>query len=171
MKKLLMLFSLAVIFTFFGCHLTPKGNNSVSTVDPTAWSEGDAELLFYTNGVYEYLEDEDGSYLLKLPNAGDDVQIYLSDDCLKYLRQIDEALFIAAGAKIYSNKTDSQVPFFEIYLDEEKYLCLYGEVIRKIDPPRTETYDGEVISDGCGYDHEHLNFRERITVQPVSLFG
>jgi glycosyltransferase involved in cell wall biosynthesis len=57
------------------------------------------------------------------------------------------------------------------YKSEEKYLCLYGEVIRKIDPPRTETYDGEVISDGCGYDHEHLNFRERITVQPVSLFG
>lgn len=38
--------------------------------------------------------------------------------------------------------------------DEQLYLGF--EVIVRIDPPNTQVYDGEVVDNGCGVDHEHV---------------
>ena len=47
----------------------------------------------------------------------------------------------------------------------EDYLCLVREVIHYIAPPETS---GEYTLSGCGIDHEHLFFSERISLCPIS---
>ena len=115
---------------------------------------------------FSYTTNEYGSKILDLP--GED-QVFVSDDHVEYLPKIDKALFEAAMEKVLSHVDEESAyrPHFEIFVDEG-YLCLYGEVIRDIDPPETEVLEnGEVLSSGCGVDHEHLYFRERISLEPV----
>lgn len=49
---------------------------------------------------------------------------------------------------------------FYLQIDQEGYLCLAIEFIVDIDPPRLDE-DGNEIG-GCGYDHDHVFFMERI---------
>jgi hypothetical protein len=57
---------------------------------------------------------------------------------------------------------------FEITIDAEGYLRLAGEIIRDIDPPNVQIIDGEITSSGCGIDHEHHLFYEKISPDPVA---
>ena len=110
--------------------------------------------------------NEYGSIILDLP--GED-QVYVSDDCVDHLSKIDKVLFETAMEKVLSHVDEASAgrPHLEIYIDEG-YLCLYGEIIRDIDPPETDVLEnGDVIASGCGVDHEHLYFRERISLEPV----
>lgn len=49
---------------------------------------------------------------------------------------------------------------FYMRIDEEGYLCLSTELIVPIDPPKPDE-DGNLIG-GCGYDHDHVFYIERI---------
>lgn len=104
-----------------------------------------------------YLVEEEGEVYLVLPKTGEKLRV---DESHKpYLDSIDLELLKAAEEKIYSQMEEYQEePFVSLEL-HEGYLCLYAEVIVYIDPPAT-TPDR---SDGCGIDHEHKIFYERIT--------
>lgn len=109
-----------------------------------------------TNSISEYLTEEDGKQYLMLPISKDKVMLW--DGQAQYLDDIDLDLLKAAEEKIskqisqYSNNSG-----FYLQVDEG-YLCLYAEVIVKIDPPASAGGVG-----GCGIDHEHMFFGERIT--------
>lgn len=49
---------------------------------------------------------------------------------------------------------------FYLQVDQEGYLCLAVEYIVDIDPPKLDE-DGNEIG-GCGYDHDHVFYTERI---------
>ena len=82
----------------------------------------------------------------------------------KYLNDKDfKAAFYSAKAKIDEKAASyNETPHY-YFMEIDGYLCLSTELIVNIDPPNYETEpDGTVIEDGCGIDHEHIFFYERI---------
>ena len=105
-----------------------------------------------------YFTEENGEHYLLLPISKEKVNVEKYYD---YLRDfLDIGLLKRAEEKIsqqasqYSKRGD-----FYLSADEENYLCLCMEIIVELEPPS----GGEWLEGGCGIDHEHVFFRERIT--------
>ena len=111
-----------------------------------------------TGSISEYLIAEDGYQYLILPISKSKIIVF--DEYIRYLNYIDLDLLETSEKKIteevsqYPNK-----PSFLLNINEG-YLCLCVEAIVNIDPPQ----NGEV---GCGIDHEHKFFVERISKRHV----
>ena len=135
--------TLVFMLSLAGCDHQPSGQEAVSTISET-------------NSISEYLIEENGKQYLILPISKGKVKVW--DEQTQYLDDIDLDLLRAAEKRIseaispYSNHSD-------LYLQvDDGHLCLYAEVIIDIDPAGAES--GEA---GCGIDHEHKFFGERIT--------
>ena len=114
------------------------------------------------NGQSEYFVEEDGEQYLLLPISGTKVLIY--DGHKQYIEKIDMDLVKTAEEKLSAQiPQDESEPFFYLQMKEgDMYLCV--EIIVDIDPPETVTMeDGTVISSGCGIDHKHVFYSERIS--------
>ncbi len=109
-------------------------------------------------GKSKYITKEDGKYILTLPESKKTVRI--REEEAEFIPYISDDLVLAAERKI-TEEVSAYGNNSEFYLQiTDGYLCLTVEVIKYIEPPVSS--DGDVIS-GCGYDHEHLFFSERIT--------
>lgn len=109
------------------------------------------------------ISNEQGVYVLTLPSSGE--KITLKDDFTPFVPYIADALVVAAEKKITADIAEySNSSGFYLQISED-YLCLVREVIHYIDPPETA---GEYTLSGCGIDHEHLFFSERISLCPIS---
>ena len=113
--------------------------------------------------VCKYLSEEDGVYTLTLPQSREVIE--LREEQVEFVPYLTSNLVEAAERKIsedvldYSNKSN-------FYLQiTDNYLCLVVEVIKSIEPPTAS--DGEYVISGCGYDHEHLFFSERISYRAL----
>lgn len=85
-------------------------------------------------------------------------KVRVSNSYTQYLDDIDLDLLKAAEKKIreeLSQYSDTQVDFY--LQDREGYLYLIAEIIVDITPP------SGAEDSGCGIDHEHKFFEERIT--------
>lgn len=103
---------------------------------------------YRTSDFYNVFLNEDGSII----DISGDYSEYA-----RYLPYATEEAFAAAKAKMDARAAGGSDYYLDI--DSEGYLCLCREVIHYIDPPAGE--DGTVMS-GCGVDHQHLFFCERI---------
>ena len=108
----------------------------------------------------------DEQYFVNLDNDLNIIESRASNigEYSKYLNDGDfKAAFYAAKAKIDEKAASyNETPHY-YFIEEEGYLCLCTELIVSIDPPNYETDDdGTVIDGGCGIDHEHIFFCERI---------
>lgn len=112
----------------------------------------------------EIVSDEDGDAYLVLPVSGNKVRI--SDRGKNYVKDIDGYLLKTAEEKIagqisqYGNNSGFYLETYDGYL----WLCV--EVIVKLDPPAPDISvdsSDEYWMQGCGIDHEHKFFMERIT--------
>lgn len=121
--------------------------------------------LHHRSEANSCLEQENGIYTLTLPESGKTIE--LDDDEAYFAPYITDELVKSAERKLsgtiaeYTNNSG-----FYLQADNEGYLCLAVEIIKKIDPPHTSGDDGEYAEDGCGIDHEHMCFFERISDQP-----
>jgi len=106
----------------------------------------------------ECIRYENGKYTLILPLSRTEIPVRAS--LAEHMEKVDFDLLKAAEAKI----REDAAPYEEswsFHLEEwEGYLCLGTELLVDIEPPASS--DG-FQSSGCGIDHEHLFFRERIT--------
>lgn len=133
--------------------LTNLDNYEISYSRHETYGTASVEYRLYlfgyrTSDFYIVYLNEDGSI------------IDISSDDSKYARYLSyatEAAFASAKEKLDAKAPNGSDYYLDI--DSEGYLCLCREVIRYIDPPVSE--DGYVMS-GCGIDHEHLFFSERI---------
>ncbi len=82
-----------------------------------------------------------------------EISRYLKTD--GFLEAINTAKY-----KVYSACEKHGEPYAYIDLDSEGYLCVQSEIIVDINPPKLDEYGNEMS--GCGYDHEHLFFTERV---------
>ena len=111
----------------------------------------------------KYLTEKDGVYTLTLPQSGEEIE--LRNERADFVPYITSDLVEAAERKITEDVSDYS-RHSDFYLQiTDGYLCLVSEVIKNIDPPVTS--DGYEIG-GCGYDHEHLFFSERISDRALS---
>lgn len=112
-----------------------------------------------------YLSEKDGVYVLTLPKSKEEIELY--EQQVRFVPYVTDSLVEAAEKKIidevsqYSSRSD----FFLQITDD--YLCLVAEVIKSIDPPASAE-EGEFAEGGCGGDHEHLFFGERISSRAVA---
>ena len=113
------------------------------------------------------LSEENGVYKLTLPKSKEVIELY--EEQVRFVPYITDELVETAENKIneavsaYSNSSD-------FYLQiNDGYLCLYVEVIKQLDPPASQETEGEVVGGGCGIDHEHLFFSERISTQALEI--
>ena len=106
--------------------------------------------------------EEEGEQYLLLPISKTKVLVY--DGHRQYIEKIDMDLLKTAEEALSAQiPQDESEPFFYLQMEEgDMYLCV--EIIVDIDPPETVTMeDGTVISSGCGIDHEHVFYSERIS--------
>lgn len=113
------------------------------------------------------LSEEDGVYKLTLPKSKEVIELY--EEQVRFVPYITDELVETAENKIneavsaYSNSSD-------FYLQiNDGYLCLVVEVIKQLNPPSSQETEGEIIDCGCGIDHEHLFFSERISTQALEI--
>ena len=111
------------------------------------------------------LSEENGVYKLTLPKSKEVIELY--EEQVRFVPYITDALVEVAENKItedvsqHSNRSNF---FLQITND---YLCLVVEIIKSIDPP-VSAEEGEIADGGCGIDHEHLFFSERISSKAVA---
>ncbi len=113
------------------------------------------------------LSEENGVYKLTLPKSKEVIELY--EEQVRFVPYITDELVETAENKIneavsaYSNSSD-------FYLQiNDGYLCLVAEVIKQLEPPASQETEGEVVDGGCGIDHEHLFFSERISTQALEI--
>ncbi|MBQ3215944.1 MAG: hypothetical protein IJB11_07490 [Oscillospiraceae bacterium] len=133
------------------CHVTDLSGFVISTVTDErgrSFVEYGIPGGFYlvavsAEGTAEYVFDGMEKYAEYLPLATPQA-----------IRQADEKLSAQAPSGSY---------YFSV--NDEGYLCLNAEVIVHFepDPPADEN---ELVMSGCGIDHEHLFFSERICPKP-----
>ena len=104
----------------------------------------------------DFLVEEDGAYYLILPISGKKIGILYSEYAPNDLERIDITLLMAAEAKLNAQMASYNVDdhLYAAAYSGEIWLC--AEVIVYLDPP-----NGEGV--GCGIDHEHIMFEEKIT--------
>ena len=111
------------------------------------------------------LSEENGVYKLTLPKSKEVIELY--EEQVRFVPYITDALVEVAESKItedVSQHSNHSNFFLQITND---YLCLVVEVIKSIDPP-VSAEEGEIADGGCGIDHEHLFFSERISSKAVA---
>ena len=108
------------------------------------------------------ITEENGKMYLTLPLSNEKVRI--PEGCSAYAAHIDAELLREAEERLqgeiaeYSNNSG-----FYIGKDEEGNLLLCVEVIVQITPDQASVPRDEYVDGGCGVDHEHIFFSERIT--------
>ena len=129
----------------------------VGCTEPKPGGLGTSTAPVQTDDPEEYLIEEDGEQFLILPISK--VKVRVRKEYAQYLNEIDYDLLrtaeetISAKVAQYSNHSG-----FYLQVDDG-HLCLYTEVIVSIDPPESS----EEGDSGCGIDHEHQFFCERIS--------
>lgn len=111
--------------------------------------------------IPEYLIKEDGKQYLVMPISGE--KIWVLEEHTQYLSKIDWDLLKAAEEKlaVYLAENPNNSGFYLQLKDGTLHLCV--EVIVDIIPPQTVTMeDGYVLDSGCGIDHDHVFYMERI---------
>ncbi len=142
---------------------TPHISDITSTSEVTAPHISDVPST--SEVTASCISPENGAYILTLPKSGE--KITLKNEERLYVPFISDILVKDAENKItdtvseYSNNSG-------FYLQvTDGYLCLAAEVIKKIDIT-ISTEENGYAEGGCGIDHEHLCFSERITSSPIN---
>lgn len=104
--------------------------------------------------------ESEGEYTIFLPVCGQQVSVHHSYEA--YLPYVTDELIHAADLALSEILTDHPDDYPGVYLtfDEEGYLCLCTEIIVYFEP------EEEGMS-GCGFDHDHVFYRERISTEHV----
>jgi len=184
MKKLLaaMIIMVIMLSSFLGCannstegSTTDSSTDSVTSdivTDSTADSVADVtsnttndssdeekspEDLPKGESIFDFITYEDGEYFLTISNTLNKIKI---TEYMQYIFRVDVEAIKTAEMKIIEQTPQEVQSLSSFYLqeDEEGYLCLCTEAIVKLDPPDENGY----VMGGCGYDHDHLFFKEKL---------
>lgn len=104
--------------------------------------------------------ESEGEYTISLPVCGQEVSVHHRDEA--YLPYVTDELIRAADLALSQILADYPDDSHGIYLsfDEDGYLCLCAEIIVHFESEA----EGKT---GCGLDHDHVFYRERISTEPV----
>lgn len=105
--------------------------------------------------------ESEGQYSISLPICGQSVEI--DERYEKFLPYVTDELISAADLALSNTLAEHPDDHSGIYLgtDMDGYLCLCTEIIVDLEP-------AEEGKTGCGIDHDHVFYRERISTEPVT---
>ncbi len=154
MKKLLVfILTLICLLSLVGCN---ENSPTIQETETTTETETPTESPQITN-ITEILIEIDGRQYLILPISN--TKVYVDEKHEQYLDNVDVNLLKKAEKKIIAQTSQyNEEPFFYLELKNEQ-LYISVEMIVKIFPPKPSEY-GDA---GCGIDHEHKFFSEKIT--------
>ena len=111
-------------------------------------------------GLVKY---EDGTYSITLPITKQELNV--REQYVGQILCVEDAAILRAEELILQQTAQyTDDPPIYLDFDSEGYLCLWVELIRDIEPPRV-IVDGEyTITNGCDIDHEHLFFKQRLSM-------
>lgn len=142
MKRLLVILIVAAlaVAAFSGCSFFQK--TEMNTTSPNV------------------LIHSDGTYTIYLPACDQEVSVHQSEEA--FLPYVSDELIRQADLALSHILADHPDDDHGIYLscDQDGYLCLCAEIIVYFEP------EVEGMK-GCGFDHDHVFYRERISTQPV----
>ena len=142
-------------------NISAKQMTSYYDISVTTDRNGNT-VVYYALTYFGYLTDE--SYTVILNPDGDPLEITGEfGEYACFFSTITEKALRDAENKLKEFGKDCEEGFYFLDIDDEGYLCLCAEFYKVIDPPNV-TEDG--VSEGCGIDHEHLFFEERICKRP-----
>jgi len=132
---------------------------------PNQQQEATAPTVTLQNPGVPGLSLENGKYFLTLPQSGKTLE--LSDEEARFVPYITDTLVAEAERKILEQTAQyGENSGFYLQITDD-YLSLAMEVIKDLTPPEpTGTEAGNILS-GCGIDHEHVFYSERISTQPA----
>lgn len=150
-KTWILILSLIISLSLFGC-------NTQTSTESEFWSV-ESEPLVQENLSQYFSADDDAQYII-LPKSKEKIRV--SGAYVKLLDRIDTNLLSEAEEKI-TNQVKSYTNDYEFSLqtNQEGDLCLCVELILKIN--LSDAVSGEHQVAGCGIDHEHKFFIERIS--------
>ena len=160
MKRLLTVTVVMVLLliSFSGCvneSSTPSSTVN-TTLSSAQTSNSDKRIIDYSSwgSISNYMTYENNEYILTLPNSLSTLDI---SDYIQYFEKVEvEVLKTAESRILEKTKEYDQKSDFYLQKDQEGCLCLFVEVIVPLEPP---TING-ITMGGCGYDHDHLFFKE-----------
>lgn len=151
-RMLLLLFSLVLLLSLplsNGCTHAPDSPEEETTIDQKTLDGITSECVHY----------EDGAYVLVLPASQNRLRV--DSYYYAHLTDVDDEMVAQAEKRILARGQDPKRFSVEMY---DNSLCLVMENIVDIDPPLVQTTEnGETIANGCGIDHKHVFFAEKIT--------
>lgn len=151
---------LTMVIVILSACMSPQ-NSLISGAEQSTTS--DQSTSGEQQKISMYLKQENDTYMLTLPESGQTIEVDKNEICYDYVSYISDELLKEAERKLsekvaeYTNNSG-----FYLYVNDEGYLCLAVEIIKKIDPPNTSV-EGDA---GCGVDHEHYFYYESISNQP-----
>ena len=95
---------------------------------------------------------------ITLPISGEVLEVEQKQEGL--LSRVSDESIRRAEEALSTHAEATPTHCYYLTVDDEGYLCLSLEVIRSITP---EVSTGEIADGGCGIDHEHLFYSERIS--------
>lgn len=98
-------------------------------------------------------------YALTLPRCKQ--TIMLNEAQAQYVPYISDILVTVAELRISEKIEDFER--FSLYIDENGFLNLRVEIIKDIEPPKSDVQCENFVLSGCGFDHEHIFYSERIS--------
>lgn len=139
---------LTVVFVIAGCDGKQPGitENSITEQE---------------NVYSKYLKTENGIFILTLPESEEIIE--LEGEQLLFVSLITDELVETAEKAILQDVSEYQNNSGFYLSVDDNYLYLSVEVIRDIAPPSSDTSEDEYVHGGCGFDHEHIFFREKIS--------
>ena len=150
-KTWILILSIIVSLSLFGCN---EGNQAESEF----W-QSDSEPLVQEN-LSQYLSEEGEEHYIILPKSKEKIKV--SGAFVSLLDRVDTNLLAEAEEKISNEVSKYTDDFdFELQTNQNGNLCLSVELILKID--LSNVVSGEHQVAGCGIDHEHKFFIERIS--------
>lgn len=161
MKRMFAIVMLLAVLSGCSASETVTKPNEMPNQQP----EATAPTVTLPKPGSSWLSCKNGEYFLTLPQSGETLE--LSDAEVRFVPYITDTLVAEAECKILEQTAEyGESSGFYLQITEG-YLCLAMEVIKDLTPPEpTGTEAGNVLT-GCGIDHEHVFYSERISAQPA----
>lgn len=178
MKKLVLILLITLLMpTFCSCgdavvDVTKLDTELESDTAPTTDTVTDTADTLDADSIKKeyYIDKKDGGFdyvevgselTLKLPNSNGKATVDVREEVKDYISLIDRDLYNTAIADFFrqikaSDGLMKNYPLIWIAINDDNYVSISMECIVNYDPPHTDTYDGEVMSGGCGIDHDHI---------------
>ena len=151
-KSALLLLAFICVLSLFACNQSKTNNDT----KPDVSNNTTENITTQSPNIVDHLTEIDGQRYLILPISKSNVRwenlydFYIKDIDFELLKNAEKTM----TDQVSELTVEKRSSFYLRVVEGELYLC--AEVIVDLEPPSED-------ESGCGIDHDHVFFKERIT--------